>query len=66
VNAAEIRDMNRRIAERWATADQFPELPVRGPNWCGRVIGDGQEILGVHGVTGAVPASFLDGEWAAR
>jgi hypothetical protein len=53
MNAREVGDMNRRIAERWAAVNNYPELPVRGPSWAHSIHDAGDELIGIHDVTGA-------------
>jgi hypothetical protein len=45
--------MNERIARRWAKANSYPELPVRGPSWASTVVDAGDELIAVHRDTGA-------------
>ncbi len=53
-SAFELRELNRRIRDRFAAADRAPRVPgVRGPSWSAFVVDTGAELLAVHGVTGA-------------
>ena len=54
--------MNARIAERWASVNDYPEIPgVQLPRWAARIVDADQEILGVHKDTGApFPLSLHD------
>jgi hypothetical protein len=51
VNAAEIREMNERIAlrrEEVDARDDFLAVPVRGPSWSEKVLDTGTELLAIH------------------
>ena len=55
MNAAEIREMNARIALRRDEVDahdDFLAVPVRGPAFAVKVLDTGVELLAIHRLTG--------------